>query len=189
MYRILTLVNHTVSGLKAAKEKIFPGGPDGKASVYNAGDPGLIPRSRRSPGERNGNPLQYCCLENPMDGGAWQATVHRVTKSQIQLSNFTFFLLLSLVSKKYVSQTDYFIKFNDEKSDYGQKKAVKIVFVLSFFNRKIKNPNYNAVTKKHTDSYFFTLLQQHIGHLLTWVVHLSVSYLFAFSYCSWGYSE
>ena len=41
------------------------------ASAYNAGDPGSIPGSGRSPGERNGNPLQYSCLENPMDGGAW----------------------------------------------------------------------------------------------------------------------
>ena len=46
-------------------------GSDGKASVYNAGDPGSIPGSRRSPGEGNGNPLQYSCLENPMNGRAW----------------------------------------------------------------------------------------------------------------------
>ena len=49
----------------------FPGGSDGKASVYNAGDLGSIPESGRFPGEGNGNPLQYSCLENPMDGGAW----------------------------------------------------------------------------------------------------------------------
>ena len=49
----------------------FPGGSDGKASVYNAGDLGLIPGSGRSAGEGNGNPLQYYCLENPMDRGAW----------------------------------------------------------------------------------------------------------------------
>ena len=48
----------------------FLGGPDGKASAYNVGDPGLIPGSGRSSGEGNGNPLQYSCLENPMDGGA-----------------------------------------------------------------------------------------------------------------------
>ena len=47
------------------------GGSDGKASAYNAGDPGLIPGSGRSSGEGNGNPLQYPWLENPMDGGAW----------------------------------------------------------------------------------------------------------------------
>ena len=48
----------------------FPGGSDGQASAYNVGDPGLIPGLGRS-GEGNGNPLQYSCLENPMDGGAW----------------------------------------------------------------------------------------------------------------------
>ena len=49
----------------------FLGGSDGKASVYNAGDLGSIPRLGRFPAEGNGNPLQYSCLENPMDGGAW----------------------------------------------------------------------------------------------------------------------
>ena len=49
----------------------FPGGSDSKASDYNAGDPVSIPRSGRSPGEGNGNPLQYSCLENPMEGGSW----------------------------------------------------------------------------------------------------------------------
>ena len=65
-------------------------GSDGKASVYNAGDPCSIPGSGRSPGEGNGNPLQYYCLENPMDRGAWQATVHGVSKSRTRLSDFTF---------------------------------------------------------------------------------------------------
>ena len=67
-----------------------PGGSDGKASVYNAGYPGSSPGLGRSPGEGNGNPLQDYCLENPMDRGAWQATAHGVTKSQTQLSDFTF---------------------------------------------------------------------------------------------------
>ena len=49
----------------------FPGGSDGKASAYNVRDPASIPGSGRSSGEGNGNPLQYSCLENPMDGGAW----------------------------------------------------------------------------------------------------------------------
>ena len=59
----------------------FPGGSDKKESACNAGDSGSIPGSGRSPGEGNGNPLQYSCLENPMNRGAWWATVHRVTKS------------------------------------------------------------------------------------------------------------
>ena len=53
----------------------------------NAGDAGSIPGSGRSPGEGNGNPLQYSCLENPMDRGAWWTPVHGVTRSQTQLSN------------------------------------------------------------------------------------------------------
>ena len=55
----------------------------------NVGDLGSIPGLGRSPGEGNGNPLQYPCLENPMDGGAWRATVHRIAKNQTQLSDFT----------------------------------------------------------------------------------------------------
>ena len=54
----------------------FPGSSEVKVSACNVGDLGLIPGSGRSPGEGNGNPLQYTCLENPMDGGAWGATVH-----------------------------------------------------------------------------------------------------------------
>ena len=73
----------------------FPGGSEGKASAYNARDLGSIPGSGRSPGEGNGNPLQYSCLENPMDGEAWEATVHGVTKSWTWLRDFTFTFLTS----------------------------------------------------------------------------------------------
>ena len=66
----------------------FPGGSDGKASVYNAGDPGLIPGSGRSSGEGNGNPLQYYCLENPMDRGTGRLQ-SMGSQSQTQLRNFT----------------------------------------------------------------------------------------------------
>ena len=69
---------------------ITPGGSDGKESAHNVRDLSSIPRLERSPGERNGNPLQYSCLENPMDRGAWQTILHRVAKSQTQLSDFTF---------------------------------------------------------------------------------------------------
>ena len=68
----------------------FPGGSEVKASACNAGDPGSIPGLGRSPGEGNGNPLQYSCLENPMDRESWWATVHGVAKSQTRLSDFTF---------------------------------------------------------------------------------------------------
>ena len=59
----------------------FPGGSDGKESACNAEDPGLTPGWGRSPGVGNGNPLWYFCLENPMDRGAWQATVHGIAES------------------------------------------------------------------------------------------------------------
>ena len=55
----------------------FPGGSDGKETACNAGNLGSIPGSGRSPGEGNGNPLQYPCLENPMVKGAWQSTIQR----------------------------------------------------------------------------------------------------------------
>ena len=61
-----------------------------KASACNAGDLGLISGLGRSPGEGNGNPLQYSCLENPMDGGAWWAAVHGVAGSRTRLSDFSF---------------------------------------------------------------------------------------------------
>ena len=68
----------------------FPGASDGKESACNAGDPSLISGSEKSPGEENGNPLQYSCLKNSMDRGAWWVTVHRVAKSQTQLIDFSF---------------------------------------------------------------------------------------------------
>ena len=68
----------------------FPGGSEVKASACNAGGLGSIPGLGRSPGEGNGNPLQYSCLENPMGGGAWWATGRK------ELSNFTFTLMIGL---------------------------------------------------------------------------------------------
>ena len=67
----------------------LPKETNGKASAYNVGDLGSIPGLGRSPGEGNGNPLQYSCLENPMEGGPGRLLVHGVAKSQTRLSNFT----------------------------------------------------------------------------------------------------
>ena len=66
----------------------FPGSSDSKESSCTPGDPSLIPESGRSPGEGNGYPLQYSCLENSMDRGAWRATVHRVVDKK---RSFTFY--------------------------------------------------------------------------------------------------
>ena len=86
----------------ALKFVSFPGGSEVKASASNAGDPG----SGRSPGEGNGNPLQYSCLENPMDREAWWATVHGVPKSWTHLSDFTFFHLS--LSKLFFQGASFF---------------------------------------------------------------------------------
>ena len=75
--------------------KSFSGGSDGKESACNAGDLGLIPGWGRSPGERNGSPLQCSCLENSMDRGAWQSTYHGVSKSKTGLSDKHFHFSLS----------------------------------------------------------------------------------------------
>ena len=65
----------------------FPGGSNGKESACNAGDLGSIPGLGKYPGKGNGNPLQYSCLDNSMDRGAWQATVSGAAKNQTRLSN------------------------------------------------------------------------------------------------------
>ena len=79
--------SHTVQLFGETSYLGFPGGSVVKNPPANAGDVGWIPESGISPGEGNGNSLQYSCLGNPMDRGAWQATVHGVAKSQTQLSN------------------------------------------------------------------------------------------------------
>ena len=70
--KILYNINKGFDGL--------PGSSEGKESACNAGDPDLIPGLGKAPGKGNGNPLQFSCLENPMDRGAWQATGHGVAK-------------------------------------------------------------------------------------------------------------
>ena len=74
----------TITTTTIYNQLTFLGGSEVKASAWNVGDPGSILGLGRSPGEGNGNPLQYFCLENPMDRGAWQATVHTVAKNQTQ---------------------------------------------------------------------------------------------------------
>ena len=65
----------------------LPCSSNGQASAFNTGDPGSVPGLVRFSGEANGNPLQYFCLENPIDGGAWQTTVRGITKSQTRVSD------------------------------------------------------------------------------------------------------
>ena len=82
----MTLQNDIFDLWSAYEAPRLPGGSENEESAGNAGDPGTNPGLRRSPVEGNGYPLQYSCLENSMDGGAWQATVHGVAKRQTWLS-------------------------------------------------------------------------------------------------------
>ena len=96
LFKVINLLEHAVGEL--GDEISFDDGSEDKASACHVGDPGLIPGLGRSPGEGNGNPLQYSCLENPMDRGAWWAAVHRVTKSWTRLSDFFTFFQIKLFS-------------------------------------------------------------------------------------------
>ena len=94
----------------------FPGGSDGKESACNAGYSGLIPGLGRSPGEVKGNPLQYSCWDNPMERGAWRATVHGVTKSWTRLS------LTCTLTKKSLCMTKFLLIHH-----YSQSRVCEIL--------------------------------------------------------------
>ena len=81
----LHFLHYLHHSLTPGKSQDFPGGSEIKASACNAGDLGSIPGSGRSPAEGNGNPLQYSCLENPIDRGAWKPTVHGVIRARHNL--------------------------------------------------------------------------------------------------------
>ena len=129
----------------------FPGGSDGKASACNARHSGSIPGSGRSPGEGNGNPLQYSCLENSMDGGAWWATAHGVTKSHTWLSDFTHSLTQGILSnmKPKESSDQTLIKWSLERWSELTKVSTKLLEGLEVHLRHIlpcspvpsRNPN------------------------------------------------
>ena len=117
----------------------FPGGSDDKESACNAGDPGLIPGWGRSPGEGNGNPFQYSCLENPMNVGAWQATVHEVTKSWTWLSHFTFTLWCKCLKNQCLLRERFWVNYW-VKSICCQKES-------HMFGRKINRNTFNKEKK------------------------------------------
>ena len=81
----------------------FSGSSAGKEPSCSAEDPGLIPGSGRSPGEGHGNPLQYSCLENPMNRGAWQAIVHRVKKSWTRLKPMSMCACIFIINGKVLN--------------------------------------------------------------------------------------
>ena len=95
VFCFISLLVLTSIWLKLYVYKGFPGGSDGKASACSVTGSPSIPELGRSPGEENGKPFQYSCLENSMDRGAWQATVHGVTKSWTWLSNQHFHMYIN----------------------------------------------------------------------------------------------
>ena len=86
-FSLITESNFPRIGDTLYSDRGFPGRSDGKESACNMGDPGLIPRWGRSPGEGNGNPLQYSCLKTSRGRGAWRAVAQEAAKSCTQLSN------------------------------------------------------------------------------------------------------
>ena len=123
----------------------FPDGSDGKESACSAGDPSLIPGLGRSPGEGNGNPLQYSCLENPMDRGAWRATVHRVAKSRTRLRNFTF---------TFTQVAVYFHKLNF----LSEKNIVALLMVIQGLKTLPMLYNYMYTGKKTNFKCYYYML-------------------------------
>ena len=103
----------------------FPGGSDGKESACNAGDPGSVAGSGRSPGEEIGNPLKHSCLENPVDRGAWRATVPGVAKSQTGLSCWRFHFSISPSADLKDKQNH---KISELEGTWKKKKSAKILF-------------------------------------------------------------
>ena len=118
----------------------LPGGSVGKESTCNTGDLGLIPGLGRSPGEGNGNTLQYSCLENPMDRGAWQATVHEVTRVGHNLATkppnscCVFIPNFLLLQVKFVGLA-------------GRERGAKIIHILCQVFRLRKNTKIHSLNK------------------------------------------
>ena len=102
----------------------FPGGSDSKESACNAGDPGSIPGLERSPGEGNGNPLQYSSLENPMDKGVWWATVHGVIESWLRLTLSLFFSLFLCVITPFLQASQAVLVVKNLPSNAGDTREL-----------------------------------------------------------------
>ena len=134
----------------------FPSGSDAKASVCNAGDPGLIPGLGRAPGEGDGSPLQYSCLENPMDRGTRNATVHGVAKSRARLRDFTF------VYYSPHSQT-----CRHRGLPYSQQTCIYCLMQMSLY-KAISNNRKRRKKLTPLELFFFFLALLSCGILVPW---------------------
>ena len=127
----------------------FHTGSDSKVSVYHAGDLGSIPGWGRSTGEGNGNPLQYFCLENPMDRGAWQATVRGVAKSRTRLSGFTF-ILAQMVKNLPTMQETWFDSQVGKIPWDGNGKSLQNSCLENFMDRGAWQATVRRVAQSRT---------------------------------------
>ena len=145
-------------------------------SACSAGDLGLIPGLGRSPGEGNGNPLQYSCLENPMDRKAWWATVHGVAKSRTRLSDFTF-TFTHVIEENSLIQVDYCQYFGCERWTIKKAEHQRIdAFKLWCCRRLLRVPwtarRFNQSILKEIspgcslEGLMLKLKLQYFGHLM-----------------------
>ena len=124
-------------------------------SASNVGDPGSIPVSGRSLGEGNGNPLQYSCLENPMDGEAWEVTVHGVAKSQTRLSNFTF--TFNMYHKSYHFKHFKFLNVESNSRVFSSFE-IKPLYLLNSTSPSFPSPQSLTTTILFSISMYLTTL-------------------------------
>ena len=135
----------------------FPSGSDSKASAYYAGDLGSIPGSGLSPGEGNGNPLQYSCWENLMDGGAWWTTVLGIAKSRTRLSHFNFnvfkIIILIWVYKRafllylrYISNLHQYCQSSSKNSVNGIKTILRSTLISPLDHLYVQHKSNLIVT-------------------------------------------
>ena len=149
---------------------LFPGGSEVKASACNAVDVGLIPGLGRSPGEGNGNPLQYSYLENPMDGGAWRATVHEVAKSWTRLSDLTSLLLCDRSIPSFIFPTILWMA----------------IYYAYYVDQELSS-EVNCLIKSHTDSNPDFMIEK--NQCLWFFIYLYMILHLSNSWCKVGNTE
>ena len=138
-------MNRELPDVQAGFRNGFPGGSDGKEFMCSVGHPGSIPGLGRSPREGNSNPLHYSGLENAMDRGAWWAAVHRVTKSQTRLSDFTFTFRRqydSNIRKPCYRKGISFLRCHSEVSQTGDLKKKKCIS-LQFWGLEVQDQGFS----------------------------------------------
>ena len=138
-------MNRELPDVQAGFRNGFPGGSDGKEFMCSVGHPGSIPGLGRSPREGNSNPLHYSGLENAMDRGAWWAAVHRVTKSQTRLNDFTFTFRRqydSNIRKPCYRKGISFLRCHSEVSQTGDLKKKKCIS-LQFWGLEVQDQGFS----------------------------------------------